>query len=120
MVLSCVYRVEQNAPAHYVVDVLRGVSSDKIKQQTHDTLSTFALGKDKTPGYWHDIIRQLVHLGYLQQDISQKSNLKLTQAAHGVLTGKSELMLATPRLQKASYWRRDKSSGQYDLSLIHI
>lgn len=118
MVLSCVYRVEQNAPAQYVVDVLRGVSSDKIKQQQHDALSTFALGKEKTPGYWHDIIRQLVHLGYLQQDISQKSNLKLTQAAHGVLTGKSELMLATPRLQKASYWRRDKSSGQYDRALF--
>ncbi|MDO6425966.1 DNA helicase RecQ [Thalassotalea sp. 1_MG-2023] len=118
MVLSCVYRTHQQHNASYIIDVLRGQLSDEIAQAQHHQLSTFGIGRDKTPGYWYAIIRQLIHLGYLQQDISNHSALMLTQASRAVLTGEQILSLATPRLQKASYWRQDKQSGQYDRVLF--
>ncbi len=117
-VLSCVYRIEQQGNIAHVIDVLRGQNTEQIIALGHDTVSTFGLGKDKTPGYWHAIIRQLIHLGYLQQDISQNSALCLTQAARGVLVGDIQLQLATPRLQKASYWQQNKSTKNYDRKLF--
>jgi len=117
-VLSCVYRIKQQGDIEYVIMVLRAQLSDKITQNGHDEVSTFGIGKDKTPGYWHAIIRQLIHLGYLQQDIAQHSALCLTQASRSVLLGEITLMLASPRLQKASYWQQNKQSQVYDRKLF--
>src|SRR5258707_6311276 len=41
--LSTVYRVEQRFGAGHVLDVLRGIESDKVKQCRHDQLSTFGI-----------------------------------------------------------------------------
>ena len=64
------------------------------------------------------MIRQLIHLGYLQQDIAQHSSLKLTEAARSVLKAQEVLMLAAPRLQRASYWKQSSSTKQYDRKLF--
>lgn len=117
-VLSCVYRIEQSGDIEHVMAVLRAETNEKIKQLGHDKVSTFGIGSDKAPGYWFSIIRQLIHLGYLQQDISAHSNLCLTQAAGSVLKGQEPLMLAAPRLQKASYWQRNKQGKVYDKVLF--
>lgn len=118
-ILSCVYRIEQQGNIDYLIQVIRGELNGQVKANAHDQVSTFGIGRDKTPGYWHAIIRQLIHLGYLQQDIANQSTLCLTQAARGVLTGNSILMLAAPRLQKASYWQRNKQvKNNYDRKLF--
>jgi len=117
-VLSCVFRIKQEGDIEHVVQVLRGELTEKIKKKQHEKVSTFALGKNKTPGYWFAIIRQLIHLGFLQQDISQQSALCLTQASRSVLKGEEPLMLASPRLQKASYWQQEKSDKRYDRGLF--
>ena len=118
-VLSCVFRIEQQGDVQYVVNVLRGEITEAIQKKKHDKVSTFGLGKDKTPGYWFAIIRQLIHLGYLQQDIEHQSRLVLTEAARSVLKAIEPLMLASPRLQKASYWRQKPTMDkQYDRKLF--
>jgi len=117
-VLSCVFRIQQCGDIEHVVQVLRGELSHKVKQLKHEKVSTFGIGKSKTPGYWFAIIRQLIHLGFLQQDISQQSTLCLTQASRAILKGEEPLMLASPRLQKASYWQREKAENRYDRALF--
>lgn len=117
-VLSCVYRIEQQGDINHVIAVLRGELNDKIKQLAHDKVSTFGIGKGKTAGYWFSIIGQLIHLGYLQQDIEQQSILCLTQASGVVLKAQEPLMLASPRLQKASYWQEKAPQKSYDRVLF--
>ncbi|MEW6989699.1 DNA helicase RecQ [Colwelliaceae bacterium 6441] len=117
-VLSCVYRIKQQGDIEHTINVLRGQSNEKIKQQGHESVSTFGIGKEKTPSYWHAIIRQLIHLGFLQQDIASESALCLTQASLSILKGKQVLMLATPRLQQASYWRKSGQIASYDRKLF--
>ncbi|OUS26063.1 ATP-dependent DNA helicase RecQ [Thalassotalea sp. 42_200_T64] len=117
-VLSCVYRINQSGDIHYVIDVLRGRDTDKVKKQQHETVSTFAIGKDKNRGYWFSVIRQLIHLGLLQQDIEQQSALCLTNASKAALKGEEPLMMARPRLQHQSYWQQNKASSGYDKVLF--
>jgi len=87
-------------------------------QQDHNKVSTFGIGSGKTPGYWFAIIGQLIHLGYLQQDIEQQSVLCLTNASRSVLKATEPLMLASPRLQKASYWQNKSQQKTYDRVLF--
>ncbi len=117
-VLSCVFRIKQQGDINHVIAVLRGELNDKIKQLEHDKVSTFGLGKGKTAGYWFSIIGQLIHLGYLQQDIEQQSVLCLTEASRSALKGEEPLMLASPRLQKASYWQQKPPQKNYDRVLF--
>jgi len=117
-VLSCVYRIKQQGDIAHVIEVLRGEPTVKVKQLDHQLVSTFGIGKDEMPSYWFAIIRQLIHLGYLQQDIAQQSALCLTNASRQVLKGDEPLMLATPRLQQASYWRQGQNDKSYDRGLF--
>lgn len=117
-VLSCVFRIKQQGDINHVIDVLRGELTPKVKQLEHHEVSTFGLGKGKTPGYWFAIIGQLIHLGYLQQDIEQQSVLCLTEASRSALKGEEPLMLASPRLQKASYWQQKTPQKSYDRALF--
>ena len=117
-VLSCVFRIAQQGDISHVIDVLRGEMTSNVLQLAHDKVSTFGIGKEKTPGYWFAIIGQLIHLGYLQQDIEQQSALCLTNASRSVLKATSPLMLASPRLQKASYWQTKSQQKSYDRVLF--
>jgi ATP-dependent DNA helicase RecQ len=117
-VLSCVYRIQQSGNIEHVIAVLRGENTDNIKRQHHQQVSTFGIGKGKTVGYWFSIVRQLIHLGYLQQDIAAQSNLCLTEESRSILQGKEPLMLASPRLQKASYWQNSRRDKAYDRALF--
>ena len=117
-VLSCVFRIKQQGDINHVIDVLRGENSSKVLSQEHNKVSTFGIGNGKTPGYWFAIIGQLIHLGYLQQDIEQQSALCLTEASRSVLKATEPLMLASPRLQKASYWQSKKQQKPYDRALF--
>jgi len=117
-VLSCVFRINQQGDISHVVDVLRGENTNKVASLEHDKVSTFGIGSTKSPGYWFAIIGQLIHLGYLQQDIEQQSTLCLTEASRAVLKATEPLMLASPRLQKASYWQNKKQYKSYDRALF--
>lgn len=117
-VLSCVFRIQQQGDINHVIDVLRGQFTLKVNAKGHQDVSTFGIGNDKTPGYWFSIIGQLIHLGFLQQNIEQQSVLVLTEAARGVLKATEPLMLARPRLQKASYWKNATKDVKYDRVLF--
>ncbi|MGO4999932.1 DNA helicase RecQ [Oceanisphaera sp. W20_SRM_FM3] len=96
--LSCVYRVGQGFGVMYVVEVLRGADTQRIREHGHDKLSTYGIGKDKSQEHWVSVIRQLIHSGLLSQNITRNMVLQLTEAARPVLRGEVSLELAEPRL----------------------
>lgn len=107
--LSCVYRVGQSFGLMHVIDVLRGKTTERTTRFHHDQLSTFGLGKDQDQAYWVSVFRQLIHLGYLEQDIARFSVLKLTDSARPLLRGEETLILAKARLEVGE--KAPKKSG---------
>lgn len=96
--LSCVYRLQQRFGIKHVIDVLRGSDAQRITQFGHEQLSTYGIGKEYSATEWTSILRQLIHLGYLEQDITQFSTLKLTLKCSDLLKGKATVTLAKPRI----------------------
>jgi ATP-dependent DNA helicase RecQ len=97
--LSCVYRVGQRFGAGHVIDVLRGVSNDRMTRLGHESLSTYGIGVDVSRDAWGSLLRQLVHHGYLYQDVGNYSVLRLTEKARPLLRGELSLQLAKPRIK---------------------
>ena len=89
--LSCVYRTGQRFGAGHVIDVLRGMSTDKVKQWNHETLSTWAIGNDLDERQWRGVFRQLVAGGLLEADVEHHGALRLTTLSGPVLRGEVEL-----------------------------
>ena len=104
--LSCVYRVGQRFGMRYVVDVLRGMDNERIRKFRHNELSTYGIGGDRSDAEWTSLFRQLIHRGYLTQDIANYSVLKLTEEARALLKGEIRLELAKPRLREVGRKRK--------------
>lgn len=96
--LSGIYRVGQRFGIGYVVDVLRGANNQRIREFQHDKLSVYGIGRELPTEHWVSVLRQLIHLGLVTQNIAMHSALQLTEAARQVLRGEAPLMLAVPRL----------------------
>lgn len=116
--LSCVYRTGQQFGLHYVVDVLRGSESHRVKDNRHHELSTWGLGKEQPVEYWISVLRQLVHRGLLIQDIRRGSALVLAETARPVLRGEIALTLAVPRLKASTSAERVIERGNHDKQLF--
>ena len=99
-VLSCVYRVRQSFGMKHVVDVLRGADNERIRRFGHEHLTTYGIGAEHSHAEWMSITRQLIHRGYLVQDIAAFSVLKLTREALRVLRGEESVELAKPRIKE--------------------
>lgn len=110
--LSCVYRLGQGFGIKYVIDVLRGMDSERIRSRRHHHLSTYGIGADRGEGEWSAIFRQLIHRGFLFQDVASYSVLRLTPAAKPLLRGELELELARPRIRATSPGKKAKKSGR--------
>jgi ATP-dependent DNA helicase RecQ len=91
--LSSIYRVDQRFGAAHVIDVLRGIDSDKIRQWRHDKLSTYGIGSERSEAEWRAILRQTIALGLVTVDHEAYSALKLTGEARPVLRGERTVQL---------------------------
>ncbi|WP_118846368.1 DNA helicase RecQ [Haemophilus haemolyticus] len=121
-VMSTIYRVGQCFGAHYVIAVLRGMQNQKIIERQHDKLSVYGIGKDKSKEHWQSVIRQLIHLGFVQQVISELNpTLQLTESAKVILKGEEPLELAMPRISaisKIAHNPQRQSVANYDKDLF--
>ena len=119
-VMSVIYRTGQHFGLNYIVAVLRGLNQQKIRELQHDSLSVYGIGKDKSQEYWISVIRQLIHLGLIRQNIVNHSALQLTEEARPILRGEVPLSLAMPRLNFSAYAYSQKQPAhrKYDKDLF--
>ena len=118
-VMSVIYRTGQAFGMHYIISVLRGLNHQKIRQYGHDQLSVYGIGKDQSQDYWVSVIRQLIHLGLIKQNIVNNSALQLTEEARPVLRSEMKLELARPRLTfSASAYSQKQITARYDKDLF--
>jgi ATP-dependent DNA helicase RecQ len=120
--LSCVYRVGQRFGIGHVIEVLRGAKTQRIFDLRHEQLSTYGIGKEQSQDHWSHLLRQLIHHGYLEQDIANYSVLKLTETARPLLRGGLQLTITKPRLKAT---RKKKAAPkivglEYDQDLFNL
>ena len=108
-VLSCVYRVGQRFGLRHIVDVLRGSVNERVQRYGHERLSTYGIGAEHSSATWQSIVRQLIHRGYLFQDIADYSVLRLTPASRAVLLGEETVELARPRVKARGTGRKSRA-----------
>lgn len=118
--LSSIYRTGQRFGMSYIVEVLRGSTNQRIRDNGHDKLPVYGIGREQSQEHWISVLRQLIHLGMVTQNIAMHSALQLTEAARPVLRAEVPLMLAVPRIVavKSRSSSPKVHSGNYDRTLF--
>ncbi|MDQ3185389.1 MAG: DNA helicase RecQ [Pseudomonadota bacterium] len=101
--LSCAFRTGQRFGAGHLIDVLRGNDTERVRQWSHDKVSTFGIGKELEEKPWRAVFRQLAALGLLTADGEGHGSLRLTAASRAVLNGSQTVLLRLqPQSKKAT------------------
>lgn len=94
-ILSTVARVKEGFGMRYIVDVLRGSNSEKMRQE-HKSLSVYGIGKDIAKEEWLHYTKELINYEYLQPTDGQYPVLRLTEKGRAVLFKKEKVYLSAP------------------------
>jgi ATP-dependent DNA helicase RecQ len=106
--LSAVYRSGQRYGSGHVIDILRGIDSEKMGKLGHDRLTTFGIGADMDEKQWRSVFRQLLAAGLLATDAEGFGTLRLTAASRDVLVGNRSIhMREETRPARRASRRRD-------------
>lgn len=100
-ILSCVVSLHQRFGADYTTSVLIGSREERIIQNGHDTLSTYALLSDCTRRVVRDWVEQLVAQGCIRKT-EEYAVLNITERGWRVLKGEEVPRLLKPA--KKAVW----------------
>ena len=87
-----------------------------MKQQGHDKLSTYAIGRDLDARTWRSVFRQLVAASLLEVDSEGHGGLRLTDASRDVLTGRRQISMRRDPASSTS--GRERSAQRTGLSVL--
>ena len=99
--------------AGHLIDILRGASNDRIRQQGHDGLATYGIGADLSDQDWRSVVRQLLARGILVAQ-GDYGTLAPGEAAAGVLSGETPVPLRKDTMGRVSASRARKTSAASD------
>ncbi|TCV94105.1 ATP-dependent DNA helicase RecQ [Luteibacter rhizovicinus] len=110
--MSCVYRSGQRFGAGHVIDILRGESSERVRQLGHDQLTTFGVGADMDEAQWRSVFRQLLAAGLLEADPEGFGTLRLAASSRAVLKSEQKVWLREDaRVEKGTRRRKERSTA---------
>ncbi|MDG1287723.1 MAG: DNA helicase RecQ [Rickettsiales bacterium] len=89
--ISCVYRTEERFGVAYLIDVLLGANTERIRNFSHDQITTYGIGTELSKSEWQNIFRQLVASNLLAPKADGYGGLHITDKGWAFLKGKPAL-----------------------------
>ena len=109
-IVSCVARLDQRYGGDYTAKVLVGSKEQRIVDQAHDRLSTYALLKDHSHRAVRDWIEQLAGQGYLTK-AGEYNVLEITEPGLRLLKGDAKPRLLKPAAHAERGAKAKRASG---------
>ncbi|MBL8806712.1 MAG: DNA helicase RecQ [Rhodospirillales bacterium] len=85
--MSAIARTGERFGTEHLVSLLVGQTGEAMSRHGHDRLPTFGVGKDRAPGEWRSIFRQMYAAGLVVLDIAGHGTWSITDDGLEVLRG---------------------------------
>jgi ATP-dependent DNA helicase RecQ len=116
--LSCVKRAEEKFGAGHIADILLGSKNEKVLRWEHDRLSTYGIGTELTKKQWMHIARQLLSMGYVNQE-GEYHTLSLTARAAEALRKREAIFGVVQEAERVRIKGR-KAEIEYNSALFAL
>jgi ATP-dependent DNA helicase RecQ len=107
--ISCAHRTDQRYGVTYLIEVLLGADSERIRNSRHEQVSTYGIGKDLSKFEWQNIFRQLIASNLLAPNADGHGGLHITSKGRTFI--KEKLSLPMRHYVKSSNSERDSITG---------
>ena len=112
MILSAIYKTEQNFGKNYIIDILRGSKEQKLLANGADNLSMYGIGTQLSKKEWFIVLERLLELRVL--NIGEFSTLKLTNDAIKILKSQMQIDIKSSRLDVDKKIKKIKQKEDFD------
>lgn len=100
--MSAIARTGQRFGLEHLINVLRGVETDKVRARSHHNLPTFGVGADLSKDQWMSVFRQLFAAGAIDQPIDGHGEWTLTPKGKEILFGREGIELRPPEDRRSA------------------
>ena len=99
--LSAILRTGESFGAGHLIDILTGAMTDKVRERGHDSLPTFAVGRDLPKAEWQAVFRQMMGHDLIRPDPERHGAFRMTEAARPILRGEEGITLRRDTIRKS-------------------
>ena len=117
-IISAILKTNNRFGKNYIIDVLLGKNSQKIKRNNHHELSVFGIVNDFTEHNLAQIINQITNLGYLIKSDGGYPILSVSKVGIGFLKNKDTLELIKPQVEIVTPQKANKGDIDYNQELF--
>jgi ATP-dependent DNA helicase RecQ len=110
-IMSAIYRTGQRYGIGYVVDLLLGITNERMERNGHSLLPTFGIGSDGDKNSWMFYTNQLIDLGLVDINYDEFiKTLRLNDSSQDILLNGKKLQLIQYKVpeEKVRIRKRDK------------
>ena len=93
IILKAVVAIKEAFQQPYLIDFVKGRSTDEIVSHKHDQLEEFGSGEDEDPKIWNPVIRQALIAGYLDKEVENYGVLKITPTGRKFIKNPTSFMI---------------------------
>ena len=105
-VLSTVIRTGQYFGKNYILDVLRGAQTQKIRERSHDRLPVYGIAKGVNKDFLDLVFKHLIEINFLQRKDGEYATYRVTSFGAEWLQldeGLEMMILEAPQLEDGSF-----------------
>lgn len=96
--LWCVGKTRERFGMGYIIDILRGANTQRIRDYRHDQLAAYGVGKEHSADEWRRLARALLQQGLLSQTLDSLPVLRLNTLSREVLRQQRQVLIpAAPK-----------------------
>jgi len=88
ILLSAIARTGEYFGSAHIIDIVRGISTEKVQERRHDQIPTFGKGSHYSKPFWQNFTRQMISAGEIVLNIERYGALKITDSGRSLLYGK--------------------------------
>src|SRR5574344_244613 len=92
--LSAIIRTEEKIRISTVIEILRGMNSDKVINNGYNKIKTYGAGRDISSIDWQDYILQMLQMGLIEIAYNENNHVKVTKSGWDVIRGNKRIELA--------------------------
>ncbi|MCD7897022.1 MAG: DNA helicase RecQ [Planctomycetaceae bacterium] len=111
--LSAMARTGGRFGAVHLTDIIVGAATDKVRQNGHDKLPTFGVGKDRDRSYWRRVIEAAVTKGLAEIRDPRYPTPSVTEAGWEVMRGNGTFEILKMIDRPAAAGRRGGTAGRF-------
>ncbi len=118
IIMSALSRTGQRFGIGYIIDIVTGADTKRIRELRHNEIKTYGAGKGRDKKYWRSVVDEMIAQGAVMQEGDPYPVLKITQKGSHILFGKERIMALRKEKAKAKTARERYEFEEYDRTLF--